>query len=1615
MLSDEYSVLLIDDDADVLDAYTLLLEQERFQYTLVKVLKGKEYDQEMPHELFRWLSSNTTVGSMDLRLGVFDSHEHSTRASTRVRVYDRLFEMDEIHGVVHVVNPHHIHIRLRQRTHKNRHRMPPHLLPHRNKVGNVIKDHTYDVDLKVFDKDNHEIYVTSNIHFEWKIVEGHSQLSRRQASHVDEDVVDVLKMGQFVLHATMKTDAGVELETAQIFVVFDPVAIEFPVDQAIHLPIEVDVQQEYYATATGGSSALHRWFVLDSSVVDPLKDSSSGGRGRKKAPAVFLSRSLGKTYVVVFDWENYDNWDEREVTVSSPHHLAFPPGIREQHVGADLCVQLDLMNARGDIFANYSRLPPKFIASSDLSSGSEQKKVYRAPSTNKKLHSTYTSECVTRYDIFPFYAIQEGRATLMAQYKQMNDRIEVAAYEPYQVSFPSFVQTNDIVVSLGVIQSLLFTGGPFEWSDFGPKSKLSSFVTLQNTAVAVLETLEDRRSYRVTCLDFGRQVLEFHVINDINDPRTLQTHCILRKVFSCQPAAGIRLVPQHPLIGREFQPFSIDPIARYTVRNNQTVEVELRVFSPMGNVFVNYSTLYSDIEMVESKEALGKWVPSPVEEFWYRWILFDETEIGLMGVEGNLTGYKIQEIISDVPNVNALAIPEEFDVLYTEIEMDITSGVQLRMYCALSLTEESLWYSNSTVRPQRVERSNNCSVVAGFYCGSFEPYSVRRRRWNEENVFLIFWAFDGGRETKGDITGGSGGFDVTLSNENTVSLEYDEMKNEIAIRPISEGRVKVRAIDLQFLGSYAEITVKVADIDGVRVDGSHFLEMDSSITIQITPFDDERLEFDGSIFKQYDLMYEVRIDASKAVGSENEEKNAHLINILDCGGRNGRYQLMGLREGVVGLIASVVNRNGRRVYSVPFLVHVYPPFVIEPEELWLIPGSIYQIRAVGGPQSHDVVRSLTTELEIVEQVGWPSENDTSEEIPQNTLVATINGRGLIVAHEYGRARVILRKVWDGEVLVELSAPIRVVSVNGVYQIPPSDTTLYLDTTVPMHTYGVAIAEDDATLGVLTPLSLQSPYWSVTYENTNRKVVALLGNNVASSLVPVSAVRSTERLLVGEIRQFTILEVVASFSGHGEYQDYKFAENASLLVRLPLSILHLSCPPQALIMPPDSWFAILTNLNASEEIITFSASGSELLSFACSEEPKEEEGEECENMNLLVSGAEEGHSSFSIKDSISTLIQHVQIVTPAYIDLEDNLVQYHMQLGQFLEKRILLRTTEGRLFSTTNGVSSGIRIRSNDFAIVQTHLLLTEPTEHGEEPAARISFFANGSGKAVVEFYSPAVLYASYVIFVVHPTILPLRKDLPFVYIGEEVHFTAIGCVQNETFSKWRSKRSNRASISSISGVAVARKEGKTEIIYDSQASGETVYELHIRRLSSVRLMGSKGKTRRVSNFDLRLQQRVLSTVKVEYSIFDSRGSILNLEERQRRSAYLRNDFIIETLSMEADVVVTGTIVSAGDSTRFIASLELANTFGMSRKIHLKTRVWMRSRTEKVEVKLPALEIIILVDDTMLDKDGHYMPEKVVEATKGAAGISIWAQIAVAVLTILTSLFFYQFFLYRFFK
>ncbi len=30
MLSDEYSVLLIDDDADVLDAYTLLLEQEGY-------------------------------------------------------------------------------------------------------------------------------------------------------------------------------------------------------------------------------------------------------------------------------------------------------------------------------------------------------------------------------------------------------------------------------------------------------------------------------------------------------------------------------------------------------------------------------------------------------------------------------------------------------------------------------------------------------------------------------------------------------------------------------------------------------------------------------------------------------------------------------------------------------------------------------------------------------------------------------------------------------------------------------------------------------------------------------------------------------------------------------------------------------------------------------------------------------------------------------------------------------------------------------------------------------------------------------------------------------------------------------------------------------------------------------------------------------------------------------------------------------------------------------------------------------------------------------------------------------------------------------------------------
>ena len=31
MLCDDYSVLLIDDDADVLDAYTLLLEQEGYR------------------------------------------------------------------------------------------------------------------------------------------------------------------------------------------------------------------------------------------------------------------------------------------------------------------------------------------------------------------------------------------------------------------------------------------------------------------------------------------------------------------------------------------------------------------------------------------------------------------------------------------------------------------------------------------------------------------------------------------------------------------------------------------------------------------------------------------------------------------------------------------------------------------------------------------------------------------------------------------------------------------------------------------------------------------------------------------------------------------------------------------------------------------------------------------------------------------------------------------------------------------------------------------------------------------------------------------------------------------------------------------------------------------------------------------------------------------------------------------------------------------------------------------------------------------------------------------------------------------------------------------------
>ncbi|KAL9658268.1 hypothetical protein ABK040_015591 [Willaertia magna] len=851
----------------------------------------------MPDKLYSWSSTNTTVGEIDERTGVFKAIDFGI---TNVVVSDTTFPINQAKGLVYVVRPTHLKLKitpLQQKLYKGYESI---LMRYSNsnniQHSSLVLGNDYRINVELYDDTNSLIYISDNVKFQFDIdaKQGLIQILEKSESG-DSYTIRATALGDAIIRVSLNTatmythfdqtfsthNEDIELSHAKPISIDPRVKMDFPND-VIYLPIDYNVKQDYKVKASGGSGELI-WSGLNvNSVIDVHEKSG-----------MIVTKAEGEAELIVFDINNLFNGDSRTVSVSVPSIIQFVPGLREVSIEENLCLEVQGRDSRGNTFASISALPLEWnIADSS---------VYEMARDNTVCTpSHFGSETKV------LFGITEGFTTVRFKYLsgKLQDRAFVAVYpklfisEPYSMS-PSG-DSKIFLIPLGATATLTVQGGPQPWDRF---IKGESIITdtlevedqekLKLTKEPSHYNQEYRvRSYSLTCSDFSEQLLNLTIRHDIPVEGALSTLATLPIAYACKKPETMRLAPLNPSNNEELSSISTTGNLRvFSVRNNQTVPVRMNVYDADGNKFVSVSSLVDTWKL--SDEQLATFAS---QKPGYRTLDIAD-KVGFLIISGTIEGY-IRDILKKHVSYNVM------NKAISQFTKEITDQVELRIT------------SNVYVNPAK---------------------------------YLLF------KDRRLSVTlkaaGGSGKYDYSSNDTQVISLS--PRGNEVEASPTNFGFVKVNAIDTLFTTSPpGESLIRVADVNRITIEGEHYIQEGNSIPITLKIFDDL-----GSLFpsEQYFAM-QPKIEADKpgivVIRASNDTTDQSIFSVF------------GVSPGTIKLIASAFNSEGRRIFSNPLIVTVYGPLIVDPPELVLIPAASYQLKLIGGPpESHNVKTVFTIKNE----------------------------------------------------------------------------------------------------------------------------------------------------------------------------------------------------------------------------------------------------------------------------------------------------------------------------------------------------------------------------------------------------------------------------------------------------------------------------------------------------------------------------------------------------------------------------------------------------------------------------------------------------------------------------
>ncbi|XP_014480293.1 PREDICTED: nuclear pore membrane glycoprotein 210 isoform X2 [Dinoponera quadriceps] len=770
------------------------------------------------------------------------------------------------------------------------------VLPNRN--WGLVLGHTHEIIVELYDSKDHKFYIGEGVDVLIKIDEQYfkSKFATQNGTYV---VGVPITCGTMTVEATLrgiidehgeKITSMPQLYTTAELLIHEPVKIQ---PRVLAIPWDVANRSRFDITLkSNGGDGSYVWSSRQPSIVAV---SQNGG---------IRILSAGSAEVVVAMARNPYNKDTAKIYVLPPSKLKIIEYNMEAAVGEQIYLHVALY---GKLVNGSDVKEIPFSDCKDVRFDVHIPDGNFVQDHNKDVQpvgaacavlivSNYC--CVGKSDITVAYNVKENNRYLV-------DNVTVSAYEPLVAVHP---ESKETLLALGSSRNVIFKGGPLPWSN--RSRDYSREIRLSNVEVAEVTEREDpskvgpfdRTVFRVTCKLLGKSTLTYTVSNVPLFPNCKHTRASETVEVTCGK-------PRYMYLQPEFKDSKSCPLGqnadKIIAHSGRQLKISVIVKDEDGKRFDNITSLNiewhlepSDSGSVEAPSRTIEDTCTDVDVILpkghYQNVGFKKYH-GTLTVSATVTGY--QKYV-----LNRLKITPEWPPFPIENQRG-------RLETPLiEASVEATLVNDTVVHPDRLMILN-------------DPTSISYLQ----------------------VSQGSGYYEFLLSSDEIAEIRYLDTTRTVSVIPRKPGVLRMTLVDLCLPSMPAEVHVEVQQLAVIEVDTVSKIEKGKCVTAALRLYDTH-----GHLVK---LPSQSALDFHADADNEhieikqlpvNEQGSAPYERIL--------YKIHGLSEGESRL--TFVRKGGIR--SDPVTVQVFLPLRVQPRNLTILIGTIYQVQTIGGPPNAEV-------------------------------------------------------------------------------------------------------------------------------------------------------------------------------------------------------------------------------------------------------------------------------------------------------------------------------------------------------------------------------------------------------------------------------------------------------------------------------------------------------------------------------------------------------------------------------------------------------------------------------------------------------------------------------------